>query len=292
MKKDVTRLYSFVHDFCRGVDEWQKEKSIERTSKRRLTRVPGLSIAEIVTIILMYHQSPCKNFEYFYKSYMPLYKGEFPQMPSYNRFIELKSRALMYLTLLLEWYIMHAQNTGISYVDSTPIAVCSPKRISRNKVFKGIAAIGKSTKGWFYGLKLHIVINEKGELQGVKFTPGNTDDRTPILDITKQLSGLLFADKGYIKKELFSQLYAKGLKLVTGIKKGMKNQLFPLFEKLLLRKRSVIETVFDILKYHFDLEHTRHRSIPNAFVHLLSTLIAYCLKPSKPSIKLSLLIPN
>jgi hypothetical protein len=137
-----------------------------------------------------------------------------------------------------------------------------------------------------------VIINENGEFQSVKFTTGNVDDRAPVGNLSKFLKGLLFGDKGYIKQELFESLYNRGLKLITGIKKGMKTQLLSMAEKTLLRKRSIIESVFNILKYHFELEHTRPRSIQNAFVHLISTLISYCLKPSKPSIKTHFLIPN
>jgi len=282
MKKDITMLFCFVDDFCKSVEQWLEGKAIEDKKVRNPTRKPELSVAEIITIILMYQQSPCKNFKYFYNSYLQLYRKEFPKLLSYNRFIELKSRALLHLTLLLQWYMQKAKKTGIYYIDSTSIAVCHPKRISRNKVFKGIAELGKTTKGWFYGLKLHLIINENGEFQSVRFTTGNVDDRTPVNSLSKFLRGLLFGDKGYIKQELFQSLYRRGLKLVTGIKKGMKNQLLPMAEKTLLRKRSIIESVFNILKYHFELEHTRHRSIQNAFVHLISTLIVLSL-PSLPS---------
>ena len=174
--------------------------------------------------------------------------------------------------------------TGISYIDATSIAVCHPKRISRNKVFAGIAKLSKSTYGWFFGFKLHLVINEKGEIQGVTLTKGNVDDRKPVPSLTKKLTGLLFGDKGYIKKDLFLELFDRGLKLVTKVKKGMKNMLMSLNEKILLRKRSIVETVFDNLKNKFEIEHTRHRSPVNCLIHILFTLVAYSLKPKKPSI--------
>jgi hypothetical protein len=257
MKKDITILFCFVDDFCKSVEQWMKDRAIEDKKVRNPTRDPRLSMAEIITIILVYQQSPCKNFKYFYNSYLQLYRKEFPKLLSYNRFVELKSRALLHLTLLLQLYIQRTKKTGISYIDSISIAVCHPKRISRNKVFKGIAKLGKTTKGWFYGLKLHVIINENGEFQSVKFPTGNVDDRAPVGNLSKFLKGLLFGDKGYIKQELFQSLYSRGLKLVTGIKKGMKNQLLPMVEKTLLRKRSIIESVFNILKCHFELEHTR-----------------------------------
>ena len=289
MKKDITSLYCFVDDFCKVADQWISNSFLPAASKNP-TRRPEISHAELLTIVLLYHQSPCKNFKYFYMSYLQLYKTEFKTLLSYTRFIALKPRILSYLVLLLEWYVQQATSTGISYVDATSIAVCHPKRISRNKVFKGIAALGKTTKGWFFGLKLHLLINQCGEIQGLKLTPGNMDDRTPVPELTRHITGLLFGDKGYIKQQLFDELHSRGLKLVTGIKKSMKNKLMPLMEKILLRKRSIIETVFSLLKGSFELEHTRHRSIWNAFVHILSTLVAYSMKPTKPSISSSPLI--
>ena len=290
MKKDITALFCFVDDFVKFSDKWISNSYLPIS--RKLTRTPEISYSEILTIVLLYHRSPCKNFKYFYISYLQLYKAEFRMIPSYNRFIALKARVLSYLVLLLEWYFTQAKTTGISYIDATSLAVCHPKRISRNKTFAGLAALGKTTKGWFFGLKLHLLINENGEIQNLKLTKGNVDDRMPVPAMTKSITGLLFGDTGYIKQELFNELHQRGLKLVTGIKKGMKNKLIPIFEKILLRKRSIIETVFSVLKYSFELEHTRHRSIWNAFVHILSTLVAYCMKPTKPAITKNYLIQN
>ncbi len=185
---------------------------------------------------------------------------------------------------MLKWLCEQSKMTGISYIDATSIAVCHPKRISRNKVFKGLAKLGKTTYGWFLGFKLHMVINEKGEIQGVTMTKGNVDDRKPVPKLTEKLTGLLFGDKGYIKKELFAKLFDRGIKLVTKVKKGMKNTLMLLEEKIFLRKRSIIETVFGYLKNRLDLEHSRHRSPINFLVHIFSTLVSYSMKPKKPSI--------
>jgi len=211
-------------------------------------------------------------------------------MPCYERFVSLMPRVLPILIVLL--YSLLSQSQGIAYIDSTSLAVCHPKRISRNKVFRGLAVLGKTTKGWFFGLKLHIIVNEKGSLMRIKLTPGNVDDRQVVDQMTRGITGLLFADKGYICKKLFLRLYKKGLKLVTGIKKNMKNYLMNWNEKILLRKRSLVETVFDYLKNKLQIEHTRHRSPMNAFIHILSTLISYQLKPNKPSISYDYCLPN
>ncbi len=184
----------------------------------------------------------------------------------------------------MQWFCEQSKVTGISYIDATSIAVCHPKRTSRNKVFKGLAKIGKTTYWWFFGFKLHMVINEKGEIQGVTLTKGNVDDRKPVPNLTEKLIGLLFGDKGYIKKELFEKLFDRGLKLVTKVKKGMKNTLMLLEEKIFLRKRSIIETVFGYLKNRLELEHSRHRSPINFLVRIFSTLVSYSMKPKKPCI--------
>lgn len=291
MKKDITELFLFVDDFCKEIDEYMAHHLLAQGCvKKKPTRIPQMSLSEVLTIIFLFHQSPCKNFKYFYQSYLGLYRAEFPTLLSYERFIELKPRCLPYLSILIQWLCLQSKQTGIAFVDATSLAVCHPKRISRNKVFKGIAALGKTTKGWFFGLKLHVVINEIGQIHGVKLTAGNVDDRIPVPNLTKRLTGLLFGDKGYIKKELFQSLYERGLKLVTGIKKQMQNKPMILFEKMMLKKRSIIETVFDYLKNKFEIEHTRHRSVWNAIVHILSTLVVYSLKSNKPAIKNNFMI--
>lgn len=285
MKKDITELYCCVEDFCCMVDENFANMLV--SNGRKPTRIPGITIPEILTIVLLYHQSPCKNFKAFYLLYLPFYRSEFPKLPTYERFIALKSRVLWYLALLLQWFCEQAKMTGISYIDTSSIAVCHPKRISRNKVFKGLAKLGKTTYGWFLGFKLHLVINEIGEIQAFTLTRGNVDDRKPVPTLTKKLAGLLFGDKGYIKKELFEKLFNRGLKLVTKVKKSMKNSLISLKEKILLRKRSIVETVFDSLKNKFEIGHTRHRSPINFLVHIFSALISYSMQSKKPSISSS-----
>jgi IS5 family transposase len=185
--------------------------------------------------------------------------------------------------------------TGISFIDSTRIAVCHPKRIKRNKVFADVAKLGKSTMGWFFGFKLHLIVNDQGEILALCITPGNVDDRQPVPGMTKELFGKLFGDKGYISQALFEELYAKGLQLITHIRKNMKNRLLPLAEKLLLRKRSLIETINDQLKNISQacpersrrIEHTRHRSVSNFMVNLLAGLVAYTHQEKKPALNLS-----
>ena len=286
MKKDITNLFVLLDDFCNYLDYIMKSRLIEDNQKiKSLTRKPEMSISEMLSIILLYQQSPCKNFKYFYNSYLTLYKLDFPKLVSYERFIALKPRSMMHLCALLKMLMGCSKKTGISFIDATKINICHAKRTSQNKVFKGLAKIGKSSMGWFYGFKLHLVINDIGEIQSVRLTQGNVDDRSPVENMLNKFTGIIFGDKGYISSELTKNLQEKGVKLVTGLKKNMKNVFMSVFDKKMLKKRSLIETVFDYLKNKFELEHTRHRSATNAFIHIIATLVSYSLKSTKPKVK-------
>ena len=171
-------------------------------------------------------------------------------------------------------------------MDSTPIKVCHNKRIHSNKVFRDLAQRGKSTMGWFFGFKLHLVCNEKGELLNFSLTKGNVDDRNPdvINVLTKDLFGKLYADKGYISTKLFEMLFDQGVHLVTGIRSYMKNSLMSFRDKILLRKRSVIESINDELKNIVQIEHSRHRSFSNFIVNSSSAIAVYCFFEKKLAI--------
>ena len=212
-------------------------------------------------------------------------QAEFPNTVSYNRFVELSSSVLMPMAMFLKTCCL-GTCTGISFVDSTPIRVCNNKRIKRNKVFKDIAQVGKSTMGWFYGFKLHIVINDRGEILNFAITQANVDDREPLKNesFLRAVFGKLFADKGYISEKLTQILFVNDIHLITNIRNNMKNCLMTMNDKITLRKRSVIETVNDELKNICQLEHSRHRSFNNFIVNIVAGLIAYDFLPKKPSI--------
>ncbi|MCR4623564.1 MAG: IS982 family transposase [Alphaproteobacteria bacterium] len=180
---DITRLFCLVDDFLKALEEERKKKQIEDGKKpRKPTRTPGLTESEVATIVLMFQESPCCNFKYFYKSYLQQYKPEFPKMPSCERFVALIPRILYFLTLLFRCTLR--KKSKIAYINSTSLNVCHPKRIYRNRVFKGLAKRGKTTKGWFFGFKLHIIIDAKENLMNAKLTKGYVDDRSVVPQMT------------------------------------------------------------------------------------------------------------
>lgn len=272
--------------FAKNLKRNRKHSLPTENGSVRRKSVASLSDSEIITILVCFHFGSFRNFKHYYIYFIKEHlKAEFPKAVSYNRFIELEVRVVTPMMLFLK-LCAFSQCTVITYIDSTPIRVCNNKRIKRNKVFKGLAALGKSTMGWFYGFKLHLIVNEREELLNFAITKGNIDDRNPemIQKLTKTLFEKLFADKGYISATLFETLFCDGIHLVTGIKRNMKNQLMSLKDKVLLRKRSVIETINDELKIIGHAEHSRHRSAYNFIMYLMACLLAYSFFPKKASI--------
>ena len=284
----ITKIFCDIDDFMQEFEEMYKQKLIEEKNlKKKLNS--KLSMSEIMTIVVYYHRSGYRTFKDFYLKHMVKnMKLAFPNLVSYNRFIELIPTVLIPLITFLKLKRL-VKSDEITFIDSTKIAICKNKRIKVNKVFKGIAERGKSTMGWFYGFKLHISINEKGELVGASISKGNVDDRNlgALEGVIENVSGKLYADKGYISKKLFEHLYAQGIILVTNVKKNMKNRLIPIMDKLLLRKRSVIETVNDQLKNLCDIEHSRSRNPINFMVNMIAGLIRYTYFEKLPSINFS-----
>lgn len=282
----ITPIFCSIDDFCKVFEPALKKRLITDGKKRR-NRASKMSMSEILTITVIFHMSGYRCFKHYYLFHVQKnLTSEFPSTVSYNRFVELMQSNLLPLTLYMKTCCL-GECTGISFVDSTPIRVCKNKRINANKVFKGIATTGKSTMGWFHGFKLHIGINDKGELLNFVITQANVDDREPLRtkNFLKKIFGSLYADKGYISKELTAMLFDQGMHLVTGIRSNMKNVLMTMRDKILLRKRSVIETVNDQLKNISQVEHSRHRSFGNFITNLIAGLIAYSFQEKKPAIK-------
>jgi hypothetical protein len=280
---DVETVFCKADDFCKGYEK-EIQKTQLKSSKVQRDRKTSMSLSEMITISLRFHSSCYRNFKgYYIKHVCQNLKGLFPNLVSYNRFIQLMPRVLSATLIFLK--TLTGQSHGICFVDSTSINVCHNKRISRNRVFKGLATRGKTTMGWFFGFKLHLIVNDQGDILSWAITQGNVDDRKPVPFLAKRISGKLFGDKGYISKTLFETLFSTGVQLITSLRGGMKNKLMDFNDRLLLRKRFIIETINDQLKNISQIEHSRHRSPVNFLFNLVAALAAYQLQPKKPSLK-------
>jgi len=280
----LVEMFCDVDDFCQDFQPYWEQKQLTAGIKQR-RRSGQLCLSELMTILIHFHQSSYRNFKAYYLEHVLVHlRSEFPNLVSYPRFVTLMKETILPLSAYL--YSLFGSCSGISFVDSTSLAVCHNRRIQQHKVFAGIAARGKTSMGWFYGFKLHRVVNDQGELLASQLTSGNVDDRMPVPILSKRLFGKLFGDRGYISRPLFEQLWQDfQLLWITKLRKNMKNRLMTISDKLLLRKRALIETINDQLKNISQIEHSRHRSPLNFVVNVLAGLIAYCHQPKKPALQ-------
>ncbi|STY94297.1 Transposase DDE domain [Moraxella atlantae] len=287
---NLEALYCHIDDYCKTYTAEQQKKMLtlkRKSSKKTRNKPCCISLAEIITISVLFHQIRYREFKAFHYGYLCQWlKSAFPRLPSYNRMVELMEKAVHPMCDYLK-FLMQGNCTGISYIDSTSLAVCDNHRIKRHKVFADTAARGKSSMGWFYGFKLHVIINDQGELVNLTVTAGNVDDRKPVKQLCDMtVFGKLFGDKGYIDKSLTAWLDEHlDVELITNVKKNMKAKDIAWLDKRLLKRRFLIETVFDELKHICQIEHSRHRSPAGFMANLLAGLIAYCHQTKKPTLK-------
>jgi len=279
----LLELFCAVDDFMLSFEPHWKASQMQAGKQRE--RAGQLCPSEVMTILIHFHQSHYRTFKAYYTAHVQMYlTKEFPHLVSYPRFVALIPGVMVPLLAYLQ--SQFGACTGISFIDSTSLQVCDPKRIGQHRVFAVDARRGKTSMGWFFGFKLHLAVNDRGELLACCLTPGNVDDRTPVPQLVKRLRGRLFGDRGYISAPLTQLLFEQGLHLITRLRKNMKNQLMHLSDKLLLRKRAIIESIIDQLKNISQIEHSRHRSPVNFVVHLIAGLIAYSHQDKKPGLHL------
>ena len=278
----LTRLFCNIDDFYQV---FMKEWEGTLLSNQRRRRSCCISHSEIMTILVHYHQSGYRTFKWYYQKYVQSrLQRYFPKLPSYQRLVELMPRVIMPLTLFMRQCCVSGR--GIAFIDSTPLRVCDNVRIPSHRTFVAEAGRGKSSTGWFYGFKLHLVMDDCGNIISFSIAPGNTDDRVPVPTLLKQVTGKVFGDRGYISKKLQGALADQGVELITTLKKNMKKVTRNAFDQLLLRKRSIIETINDQLKNISEVEHTRHRSLTNYMINIVCGLISYSYQEKKPSLNL------
>lgn len=280
----LIELFIAVDDLYKSYVNYQRGRGVlPRSNGKVRTQLNG---SEVCTILVAYHYSGYKCFEYYYRELiLGRYADYFPEAPLYESFLSYipKAADLIYLWLLYSATI--AQRTGLYFIDSKKLQVCHLRREKSNKVFTGVARKGKTSTGWFFGLKIHLIINNLGQIVAFDLTPGNVADNNQqlLMKLLQNLDGTCVGDKGYITK-LFDFFYENGLHLITKPKKNMKQTPVDLKFNALVNKRAVVESVFDILSSVCDIEHSRHRKPVNACVHILSALIAYQYFDQKPRV--------
>jgi hypothetical protein len=273
MKQYTTEIFCICDDFFKAFSKEFDAHSLPSPTPIKLNPSARMSLPEMMTLLIEFHLSGYHDFKHFYHHAQALYRKEFPQILSYSRFIELIPSVTFLLYALA--VALRGACTGESYCDATALMVCKNKRISGHRVFKNIAKRGKTSMGWFYGFKLHLVINNFGHILAFTLSPGNVDDRAAVPQMVQEVFGKLFGDKGYIGKDLFKTLWDKGIKMITSIRSNMKPQIMALDESEALGRRSLIESVFNVLKNSCRIEHSRHRSPANFVANLLAGLCAY-----------------
>jgi hypothetical protein len=273
---DLDSIFYVCDEFFKIFSEESSKNTIEGAEPLNLTPSPRMTTPEIMTILIAFHTSGFHDLKHFYDYIRIYHRRAFPGLLSYSRFIELTPTAAISLYALS--ISLRGEHTGNSFVDATALAVCKNKRIYAHKVFKNLARRGKTTMGWFFGFKLHLVINEFGHILAFTLTQGNVDDRVPVPQLLKDITGRVFGDKGYISQPLFEKLFAKGSRLITSLRSNMKPKLHTLSDSQMLGKRSLIESVFNVLKNSCRMEHSRHRSPKNFVVNLIGAVCAYMMR--------------
>jgi len=181
----LVEFFCAVDDFCKVfVPVWQKQMLTSGEIQRQRNR--SLNVSEIMTILIHFHQLHYRDFKAYYTSYvLERLRSEFPGLVSYNRFVEFIPSVLIPLCVYLRQDCFGIC-TGISFIDSTSLKVCRNQRIHSHRVFAGLAERGKTSTGWFFGFKLHLIFNDRGELLNLMLTPGNVDDRKPVPKMANQ----------------------------------------------------------------------------------------------------------
>ena len=276
----IIELFCRVDDFAKRFNQMCADKAIEYKKKKIRNRESRISLAEVMTILLLFHRSNYRTFKHFYLYHVKTNLNLLFNLVGYSRFVQMTSEVFFPMFCFVKEHQGNAE--GIYFVDSTVLTSCHLRRASSHKTFKQKAKWVKTSTGWFFGFKLHLVINHHAEIVAFRLTSGNVDDRIPVPGLFKGIQGKGFGDRGYISQKLFEVLFKQGILLFTKLKRNMKNTFMSLWDKILLRKRALIESVNNLLKNSCQIEHHQHRSRWNFLSNLLSGLAAYCLRPNKP----------
>ena len=276
----ITEIFCMADDFCKIYDKFIKVNGLRpKRDRKKWEYHRALRLSDSETIMILFHFSGFKCLKCFYTQYVCSHMGHLvPTHVSYNRFTELERKVAVPMVLLLKKCLMGGC-TGISFIDSTALRVC---RTGYSRAW-----YREDNVSWDGSMASNCILcAEKGELLGFMLTTCNVDDGDPLKNsaFLEHIFGKFVGDKGYISKGLFEKLFEDSIQLLTKLLNNMKGVLMIIADKILVRKRAIIETVNDELKNMAQIEHSRHRSVPNFTVNLFLALSAYCFFPKKPKI--------
>jgi len=282
----LTQIYIEVDDFQKGMREFLDAQGLPNPNSTSRNRPRSMNESEMMTIIIYYHFSGFRCFKWYYNLVIKrIFADYFPTSFSYSRFIQLMAELNLYLLFYMTACRLSVTTQG-NYIDAKKLVVSHNRRIKDHQVHKGFARRGKSSTGWFFGFKLHLIINHFGQIVEFQLTSGNVaDNNHNVLErFADKVKGFLFGDRGYLSK-IAASLKMKGLHLIPRLRKNMKQQqhLSP-EQKYYVKHRGLIETVFDLMKHKLDIEHSRNRSTKNYFANVLGALIAYTFLDHTPCI--------
>lgn len=234
-------------------------------------RKPHLTNSEVVTAVIWKQRQDIGSKKSLYEILEPPL--------SYNRFVVALNRVAKYLATVITAIMSFLQKEAhvIKFTDSTELPVCLLKNSKSHKTMKGLSAFGKSSKGFFYGLKLHLSSDVEGRVLALKLTPGNSDDRAIFRRMNEKLRGLFGADAGYVSKDLERDFFIENERMViTAVRTNMKKLATP-FQITILNLRMKIEVHFRMLKVCYGLVTSLPRSIDGYLTHYLATIAAHLL---------------
>lgn len=274
-------IYCFMDEFLKGTLIGIKY-AIERPGKDRPPlKKHNLGLAELASLAIFRFFTGHKNWKDFYQHVKTYHQRDFPRLPDYKNFLEAINKLSVLAILMLQGFMnifnkITGEN-GLKFTDSTKLAVCQIKREFSHKVCKGLASKSKSTMGWFYGFRLHIICNELMQILKLKITTGIGDERKILETMWSDIFGMIIADAGYVSKKLEKKALSLGKFFLTGTRANMR-KIMTEAEHQLLKLRQLAETVFSVLKLRMGLETSLPRSPLGYFAHYIWCITAYQLK--------------
>jgi len=278
----LTTLYCIIDDFINTLKNTESGQKMLEAWKAKRGPQRQLSLSEILTLNILRFYYHIYDLKAFVRLAECTYKTYFPRLPNYENFLKAANRSFPFTLLLIQYLLLinrKMNKNGLYFIDSTALSVCNNWNISTHRVTQGYSSRGKTSKGWFYGFKLHGVCDAWGNLVNLRFTTGNEHDSRQTEPLTEVLSGLFVGDAGYLlKQEVFQRLFEKHIRILSASRKNMK-RLMTKEQGLLFRKRSIIETVWDVLKERYGLVFHLARSITGLFRHYGYSLLSHMLQP-------------